>query len=216
MRLKRLSVEPEPQSDAQAGAVSTLGWTPTRPWWTPCVAPQATCPTCWRPIACCMEWTRMSLRMPATRASTSALMQNKASLGLSRCVRGKRGALDKEKKPIETLIDRIEKIEASIRANVKYPFRVIKRQYGYAKVCYPGAHEEHAADQDAVCAIEPVDGAPSIAGGAGISAPEHRQESTSAEQTARKDVKNGAKTPVKTVAVASSEKHPPCNTHLSG
>ena len=147
----------------------------------------------------------MSLRMPATRASTSALMQNKASLGLSRCVRGKRGALDKEKKPIETLIDRIEKIEASIRANVKYPFRVIKRQYGYEKVCYPGAHEEHAADQDAVCAIEPVDGAPSIDGGAGLSAPEDRQMAAQAVQLTSKAMKRSSEDASKTAAITSSE-----------
>ena len=46
--------------------------------------------------------------------------------------------------------------------------------------------EEHAAAQDAVCAIEPVDGAPPIAGGAGISAPENRAQAAKAAQTARK------------------------------
>ena len=32
----------------------------------------------------------------------------------------------------------MEKIKASIRAKVEHPFRVIKRQFGYAKVRYRG------------------------------------------------------------------------------
>ena len=47
---------------------------------------------------------------------------------------GKRKALDKENKPIDALIDQVEKIKASIRAKVEHPFRVIKRQFGYTKV----------------------------------------------------------------------------------
>ena len=99
---------------------------------------------------------------------------------------GKRRALDKENKPIDALIEQVEKIKASIRAKVEHPFRVIKRQFGYTKVRYRGAHEEHAAAHYAFCAIEPVDGAPPIAGGAGISAPENRAQAEKAAQTARK------------------------------
>ena len=51
---------------------------------------------------------------------------------------GKRKALDKENNPIDALIDKVEKIKASIRAKVEHPFRVIKRQFGYAKVRYRG------------------------------------------------------------------------------
>ena len=51
---------------------------------------------------------------------------------------GKRKALDKENNPIDALIDQVEKIKASIRAKVEHPFRVIKRQFGYAKVRYRG------------------------------------------------------------------------------
>jgi len=40
---------------------------------------------------------------------------------------GKRKALDKENNPIDALIDRVEKIKASIRTKVEHPFRVIKR-----------------------------------------------------------------------------------------
>ena len=52
-------------------------------------------------------------------------------------------ALDKENKPIDALIEQVEKIKA-IRAKVEHPFRVIKRQFGYTGAL-PGAHEEHAA-----------------------------------------------------------------------
>jgi IS5 family transposase len=36
------------------------------------------------------------------------------------------------------LIDKLEKIKASIRAKVKHPFRVIKCQFGYRKTRYRG------------------------------------------------------------------------------
>ncbi len=51
---------------------------------------------------------------------------------------GKRKALDKENNLIDALVDRVEKIKASIRAKVEHPFRVIKRQFGYVKVRYRG------------------------------------------------------------------------------
>jgi len=51
---------------------------------------------------------------------------------------GKRRALDKDNKPIDALIEQVEKIKASIRAKVEHPFRVIKRQFGYTKVRYRG------------------------------------------------------------------------------
>jgi IS5 family transposase len=50
---------------------------------------------------------------------------------------GKRRALDKTK-PLDALIDKIEKLKAGIRARVEHPFRVIKRQFGYVKVRYRG------------------------------------------------------------------------------
>jgi IS5 family transposase len=49
---------------------------------------------------------------------------------------GKRRALPKT--PWGQAIDRIEKCKASIRAKVEHPFRVVKRQFGYAKVRYRG------------------------------------------------------------------------------
>ena len=50
---------------------------------------------------------------------------------------GKRAALDKTQ-PLGALIERVEKIKASIRAKVEHPFRVIKRQFGFVKVRYRG------------------------------------------------------------------------------
>ena len=51
---------------------------------------------------------------------------------------GKRKKLDKQNNPIDALIDRVEKLKASIRAKVEHPFRVIKRQFGFVKVRYKG------------------------------------------------------------------------------
>ncbi len=50
---------------------------------------------------------------------------------------GKRRALD-ESKPIDAMIDEVERIMASIRAKVEPPFPVIKRQIGFVKVRYRG------------------------------------------------------------------------------
>jgi IS5 family transposase len=50
---------------------------------------------------------------------------------------GKRRAL-KMSKTVDALIDKLEKIKASIRAKVKHPFRVIKCQFGYRKTRYRG------------------------------------------------------------------------------
>jgi transposase, IS5 family len=50
---------------------------------------------------------------------------------------GHRKALDLNN-PIDALKDQAEQIKASIRAKVEHPFRVIKRQFGYAKARYRG------------------------------------------------------------------------------
>ena len=49
----------------------------------------------------------------------------------------KRRAL-KKSKTVGALIDKLEKIKASIRAKVEHPFRVIKCQFGYRKTRYRG------------------------------------------------------------------------------
>jgi IS5 family transposase len=56
---------------------------------------------------------------------------------------GKRRALDKNK-PIDALIDQVEKLKAGIRAKVEHPFRVIKCQFGYVKVRYRGLKKNTA------------------------------------------------------------------------
>ena len=50
---------------------------------------------------------------------------------------GKRRALDKANE-IDALVDKIEKLKASVPAKVEHPFRVIKRQFGHVKVRYRG------------------------------------------------------------------------------
>jgi IS5 family transposase len=50
---------------------------------------------------------------------------------------GRRRALDKSR-PVDGLVDQLEKLKASIRAKVEHPFRVIKCQFGYVKVRYRG------------------------------------------------------------------------------
>lgn len=47
---------------------------------------------------------------------------------------GKRRELDKKKNPIDALIEKVEKLKASIRAKVEYSFRGIKCQFGFVKV----------------------------------------------------------------------------------
>ena len=50
---------------------------------------------------------------------------------------GKRKQLDLSR-PWAQLIDKAERLKASVRAKVEHPFRVIKRQFGYTKVRYRG------------------------------------------------------------------------------
>ena len=50
---------------------------------------------------------------------------------------GKRRALDRSCKS-EQLIEQVEKLKASVRAKVEHPFRVLKQQFGYARVRYRG------------------------------------------------------------------------------
>ena len=50
---------------------------------------------------------------------------------------GKRRALD-EQRESHQLIEQLEQLKASIRAKVEHPFRVVKQQFGYAKVRYRG------------------------------------------------------------------------------
>ncbi len=87
---------------------------------------------------------------------------------------GNREALDKDA-PIGAILEkRPEKTTASVRVNVKHPFRVIKRQCGYTKIKRQAAQEQSQSG-DAVCAIEPVQDAQTTlecGGSGGMSDPE--------------------------------------------
>ena len=50
---------------------------------------------------------------------------------------GKRRALDKHSS-WGGLLDKAEKLKASVRAKVEHPFRVVKCQFGFTKVRYKG------------------------------------------------------------------------------
>lgn len=50
---------------------------------------------------------------------------------------GKRRALDKRTR-LGALLDKAEKLKASVRAKVEHPFRVVKCQFGFTKVRYRG------------------------------------------------------------------------------
>ena len=88
---------------------------------------------------------------------------------------GKRRELDKDNNSVDALVDKIEKLKASIRAKVEHPFRLNQMPVWLRQGALPGIKEKHAAAQNAVCAVELVDGAPSVAGRTGMSASENRQ-----------------------------------------
>jgi IS5 family transposase len=50
---------------------------------------------------------------------------------------GKRKALDRNHAS-QRLFDELEKLKARIRAKAEHPFRVIKQQFGFAKVRFKG------------------------------------------------------------------------------
>ena len=56
---------------------------------------------------------------------------------------GKRRALNKDN-AADAIADQIEKLKASVRAKVEHPFRLVKRQFGYAKVRYRGIKKNTA------------------------------------------------------------------------
>ena len=56
---------------------------------------------------------------------------------------GKRGALDKNDQA-DVLFGQAEKLKASLRAKVGYACRVIKRQFGYARMRYLGLKKNPA------------------------------------------------------------------------
>ncbi len=77
---------------------------------------------------------------------------------------GKRSALYKAKR-------KIEKAKAQVPAKVEHPFRVIKRQFGYVKTRFCGSGKKHSTTDHIVCAVEPVDGLPTVIEHCGRGAP---------------------------------------------
>ena len=55
--------------------------------------------------------------------------------------------LGQGRQPIDALIDKIDKLKASIHAKVEHPFRVIKRQFGYVKVSYRGLKKTRSSSR---------------------------------------------------------------------
>ena len=45
---------------------------------------------------------------------------------------------------MDSLVDEIERLKASVRAKVEHPFRVVKRHFGCVKVRYRGLKENMA------------------------------------------------------------------------
>ena len=118
---------------------------------------------------------------------------------------GKRKELDKENDPIDALIDQVEKIKASIRTKVEHTLQGDQAAVWINQGALPGSEEEHVTAQDAVCAVQPVDGAPPIAGGAGMCAPEDRQGAATAARKASGQPKSKAHLQEKRAASAPSE-----------
>ena len=87
---------------------------------------------------------------------------------------GKRKALDKGNEA-DALIDQTEKLKAGVRAKVEHPFRVIKRQFGFARVRYRGLKKNTAQLLTLFALFPPVDGAGQTDGGRGISAPKNAE-----------------------------------------
>ena len=50
------------------------------------------------------------------------------------------------------VVERVEKMKASIRAKVEHPFRVLKRQFGFTKVRYRGL-AKNTAQIVTLCAL---------------------------------------------------------------
>ena len=84
---------------------------------------------------------------------------------------GKRRQVD-HSKPVEQITDRLERLNASIRAKVEHPFRVNKRQLGHVKVRFRGAGEEHGAVAHADRTGQSVDGAQTTGRSRGMRAAE--------------------------------------------
>lgn len=58
---------------------------------------------------------------------------------------------------------KIKRAKAQTRVKVEHPFRVIKRQLGYARVRFRGLAKKHCSVGHAIRSFKSVDGAPALA-----------------------------------------------------
>ena len=82
---------------------------------------------------------------------------------------GKRKTFD-AKQELHKLLEKVERLKASLQAKAEPSFRVIKQQFGLRQGTLPWAPEEHGAPDDVVCSWQPVDGREADHGAAGIGA----------------------------------------------
>jgi IS5 family transposase len=112
-------------------------------------------------------------------------------------------------------IELVEKIKASIRAKVEHPFRLIKQQFGHAKVRYRGLAKNTARLQADVCARQPVDGTQGdLAGSAGMSAPAARQRALPRAKTVPQTRRSSEKSAP--TCASRNLKANPCGHSLGG
>ena len=123
---------------------------------------------------------------------------------------GKRRALDKHS-PWGSLLDKAEKLKASVRAKVEHPFRVVKCQFGFTKVRYKGLAKNTAqlftlfALSNLWMARRQLMGGQAAHGWAGMSAPVRRVSERKQPQRAANPGKNAPLFGVFLVHVSSRE-----------
>ena len=119
----------------------------------------------------------------------------------------KRKALDKNT-PMGEIMDKLEQTKARIRAKVEHPFRVIKQQFGHAKVRYPGHGQEHGAADHSVWAEQSVDSAQTtFEHVAGMSSPAPRAMACGVGENGRRRSKSVFKNYPDATSMSSSAIH---------
>jgi len=108
---------------------------------------------------------------------------------------GKRNKLDKANSPVDALMDKVEKLKASIRAKVEHPFRVVKRQFGYVKVRYRGLKKNTLQLKTLFALFALVDGQAQLDGGVGMSASKGREIALNRTKRASMSLENGLEKP---------------------
>ncbi len=132
-------------------------------------AHQATCMTSPKAIACCMA-KRSVAYGDAGYQGIEKRADTKTNVQWLIAMRpGKRKALNKSKEA-DTLIDKAEKLKASIQAKVEHPFRGDQTPVWVCEGMLPRFEEEHGTADHVVCVELFVDGTQAVDGNAGMSA----------------------------------------------